>query len=302
MDLSAAVTEFFYSKDFTPDSHRFYKRTLNSFVAWAEGQGVTTVEDITSSLLRRYGASLRERISPRTGQRLTGVSQHGYVNALRTFLHFCVREEWLDERVPNRIEMPKQEKKVLNILSPDQIQRLFRATEESQCPGEERAVLAVLLDTGLRVNELCRLTLDDVHFHANDVWLTVHGNGRKEREVPLGKKARLALHRYIYTVRDAPQSEPHTFIGKRGPLTQAGIDKMLYRLRGRSGAHHLSGVRISAHTLRHTFAVRYLAAGGDVYRLSRLLGHGSAAITERYLQALSAREAREMQVSILDAL
>jgi site-specific recombinase XerD len=88
MLLDAAVTEFFYSKDFTPDSQRFYKRTLAAFVAWVQKQDVTLVEDITASLLRRYVASLRDRISPRTGRRLTGVSQHGYANALRTFLHF----------------------------------------------------------------------------------------------------------------------------------------------------------------------------------------------------------------------
>jgi integrase/recombinase XerD len=58
------------------------------------------------------------------------------------------------------------------------------------------------------------------------------------------------------------------------------------------GAEHVAGVRVSAHTLRHTFAVTYLAGGGDLYKLSRLLGHTSVTTTEGYLRAFRARDAR----------
>jgi site-specific recombinase XerD len=289
MRLDGAVTEFFYSKDFTTDSSRFYQRTLRMFREWAEGQGVTEVGDITTSLLRRYGATLRECISPRTGKRITGVSQHGYMNALRTFLNFCAREEWLDERVPARLEMPKQEKKVLQVPSSQQIQLLFWGLVRSTTSERDRAVLCLLLDTGLRVNELCMLKLEDVHFHGNEAWLALHGKGRKDREVPPGKEARLAPHRYIHSSREAPQAERHALLGRHGPLTQAGIDKMLYVLRDKAEAQHFTGVRVSAHTCRHTYVVLLLEAGGDVYKLSRLSGHGSVAITERYLQVMTGR-------------
>lgn len=288
MHLNAAVVEFFYSKDFTTDSNRFYRRTLDAFQSWAEQQDATTVEDLTSPLLRRYLAHLREQVSARTGKPLTGVSQHGYANALRTFLHFCAREEWLNERIPARLEMPKQEKKVLNVLSTDQLQRLLRATAGTATPLRDRAIVLLLAGTSLRVSELGRLTLDAVHCHTNDAWLVLHGKGRKQREVPLERKVRVALHRYLYMERHAPSSERHVLLGKRGPLTQAGIDGMLYDLRDAAGAQHFTGVRVSAHMLRHTFAVRYLDAGGDIYKLARLLGHGSVAITERYLQAFTA--------------
>lgn len=302
MRLDAATTEFFYSKDFTADSRRFYKRTIAAFQAWAAEQGVTNIEDITSSLLRRYVAHLREKVSPRTGKRLTGVSQHGYVNALRTFLNFSVREDWLDSRVPARLEMPKKEKKVIQVLDTQQIQLLLRATESTTQPVRDRAIVSVMLDCGVRVAELCRLMLDDVHFHGYDAWLHITGKGRREREVPLGRKSRLALHRYIHSVREAPKDVRYAILGRRGPLTQAGLDKLLYTLRDDAGAHHFSGVRVSCHTLRHTFAVRYLEAGGDVYKLSRLMGHGSVAITELYLAAMTSRQARQGSVSILDSL
>ncbi len=302
MHLDAATTEFFYSKDFTPDSRRFYKRTIAAFAAWAEQQGVTNVEDITNSVLRRYSAHLREVVSPRTNKKLTGVSQHGYMNALRTFLNFSVREDWLDPRVPARLEMPKKEKKVIQVLDTQQIQLLFRAAEKSSQPQRDTALLAVMLDTGIRVAELCRLTLDDAHFHGYDAWLHITGKGRKEREVPLGRKSRLALHRYIHSTREAPKDVRYVFLGRRGPLTQTGLDKLLYTLRDDAGAQHFSGVRVSCHTLRHTYAVRSLEAGQDIYKLSRLMGHGSVAITELYLQAMTSRQARQGNISVFDQL
>lgn len=300
MPLPAAVTEFFYSKDFTTDSLRFYKRTLAAFTQWAETQGVTNVSDITAPLLRRYVASVRERIAPRTGLPLTGVSVFNYANALRTFLNFCEREGWLDEKVVRRLEMPRKEKKVLQVLSIEQIRLLFRACDASTTPERDRALLGVLLETGVRVAELCKLRLDDVHFEQDTAWLKVQGKGRREREVPLGRTARRALHRYIHSTRRAPSTLPYALLGKRGQLTQAGVDKMLYALRDAAGAHRFVGVQVSAHTMRRTFATRFLEAGGDIYHLSRLLGHSSVSTTELYVAAYTQRQVRESAVSILD--
>lgn len=213
-------------------------------------------------LLRRYVAATRERISPRTGRPITGVSVYGYANALRTFLNFCAREDWLDERVTRRYEMPRREKKVLQILTTEQIQRLFRVAETTTAPARDRAILAVLLDTGVRVSELGRLTLEDVHLTADGSWLKIQGKGRREREVPPDRKARQALFYYIHTVREAPRHVRYAILGKRGQLTQTGVDKLLYALRDKAGAQHFVGVQVSAHTFRRTFAVRFLDAGG----------------------------------------
>jgi site-specific recombinase XerD len=240
--------------------------------------------------------------SERTGWPLTGVSQRGYMNALRTSLHFCAREEWLDERIPQRLDMPRQERKVLQVLSAEQVRLLFRATAASEAPMRDRALLAVLLDGGLRVAELCRLTLDDAHFERDDAWLMLHGKGRKEREVPLGRTARAHLHRYMHREREAPSRERHVFLGRRGPLTQIGVDRALYGLRDEAGARHFAGVRVSAHVGRHTFAVNFLVAGGDVCRLARLMGHSAVAVTERYLIALSAKQARTGGPSVPESL
>jgi len=84
-------------------------------------------------------------------------------------------------------------------------------------------------------------------------------------------------------------------------LTPEGLDRLLYRLRDRVGRQHFNGVRVSAHTFRHTYAVRYLEQGGDLYKLSRLMGHSSVVVTEGYLRAFTARAARQGG-SVLDNL
>jgi site-specific recombinase XerD len=194
--------------------------------------------------------------------------------------------------------MPRREQKVIQVLSAQQIDLLMRVAETTR----DKAILAVLLDCGLRVNELCTLNLQNVHFTPQDAWLLVHGKRDKWREVGLGRKARRLLHTYIYRERHAPPNEAHVFLGKHGPLTASGIDQLLYRLRDEAGAEHFTGVRVSAHTMRHTFAVHYLSSGGELYKLSRLLGHTSVTTTDGYLRAFRARDARRNSESVLDSM
>src|SRR5260370_17961721 len=150
-------------------------------------------------------------------------------------------------------------------------------------------MLAVLLDTGVRAAELCTLTLGDVTFTPDDAYLLVHGKGRKQREVPLGRTSRRLLHAYIHRVRPTV-GEQHVFLAKGGgALTPNGLDQLLYRLRRRAGDGHFTGVRVSAHTFSHTYAVRSLEAGADIYKLSRLMGHSTVSTHAAYLTAFTTR-------------
>jgi len=117
-----------------------------------------------------------------------------------------------------------------------------------------------------------------------------YGKGRKSSEVGLGKRSRQLLHKFYRHLKASPD-EQHVFVGRGGkPMTAEGQDKVLYRLR--DAARH-EGVRVGAHVRRHTFAFSYIEAGGDVFRLSRLLGHSSVATTQGYLTAFTSRNARK---------
>jgi site-specific recombinase XerD len=296
MRLENAVTEFTYAHDYTPATLNWYRSRLGAFIAWAHEQGVTEIEGITAPLVRRYQDHLHTR-ETRTGKPLDTFTLHGHTRAIRTLLFWAASEELIDEKAARRVSLPKRAVKVMPTLSPPQIARIFDACAESAYPDRDRAILAVLIDTGIRASELCGLTLDRAHFSADDAYLLVHGKGRKSREVGLGKRSRSLLYKYVHRYRTADSGERHVFVGRGGrPLAPEGLDRVLYRLRDAAG---LDGVRVGAHVWRHSYAFAYIAAGGDLMRLCRLMGHSSVMVTQGYLTAFSAREARR-GYSVLD--
>ncbi|HLW00993.1 MAG TPA: tyrosine-type recombinase/integrase [Ktedonobacterales bacterium] len=304
MRLDAALVELGFSKDWTPASRRWFTGRISTFIHWAAEQGVTEIEDVTAPLVRRY-IDYRRTSPSKTGKPLSSWTLYGHVLAIKDLLNWAVREDLLDEKIVKRIERPKREKKVIAVFTPRQIDLLFAACDKGENQEQivrDRAILAILIDTGIRANELCTLTRDRVYFADGDAWLLVDGKGRKQREVGLGNRARTLLHRYLFRHRQAPRDVSHVFVGRGDkPLTPEGLDRLLYRLRDRAGREHFQGVRVSAHTFRHNYAVSYLQNGGDVYKLSRLLGHSTVAVTDGYLKAFTARDARRGG-SVLDKL
>jgi len=302
MQLSDALTEYRYAiLEHAPKTREWYEQKLVVFLAWCESDGVD-LADLKPLHLRRFLAYLRERPNERYPERgnLSDNTVKGYAQVMKGFLTFCAKEELISERLAKQAPIPHVESKVIQTFTREQVKRLFTACglESFRVLAErDRAILAVLLDTGIRASELCGLRLENAFLQPNDGYLLVDGKGRKQREVGLGKEARTHVHRYIYRYRDAPRSEHHIFVGRRRqPMTPYGLDQMLYRLRDWAG---IVGIRCSAHTFRHTFAVSYLAAGGDIYKLSRLMGHSNVSTTEIYLRDYKDRDARKGP-SVLD--
>jgi site-specific recombinase XerD len=291
MRLDDALTELLLAKDYSKASATRRSEVLREFIAWATSEGVTTTEEVTRATFRRYVAHLRDRPNVRYGGKLAGETQHSRASILRMFLRFCAREGWLDERMTAHLDMPRIPHKVVQVFTQEQYTRLIRATE-GPLALRDRAILAVLIDTGLRSAELCAITHDAVSLTPHEAYIRVEGKGRRQREVGIGKQSTLALHRYL--TRTRPKSEsPLVFLSRAArPLTPNAIDRMLYRLRRVAGQEHFAGLRVSAHTIRHSFAVHYMEQGGDVYKLSRLLGHENITTTERYLRAFQAKMAR----------
>ena len=132
------------------------------------------------------------------------------------------------------------------------------------------------------------------------------GKGKKEREIGVSPSVSKVLWKYIHQYRDpVSDAESLVFVNRRGKqLTKSGIDRFLFLLRDKA---NVTGVRVSAHTFRHTFACTYMENGGEIYKLSRLMGHSSVEVTEEYLKVFNLRAARQNQdrfsaVSTLDLL
>ncbi|HEV2580183.1 MAG TPA: site-specific integrase [Ktedonobacteraceae bacterium] len=144
-------------------------------------------------------------------------------------------------------------------------------------------LLLVLLDTGMRVSELCGLRVEDVLVSGSQgAFVRVFGKGRKEREIGLHPEVSKLLWKYIQKYRHPNHpDEKALFLGRRGePFQVSGINSLLKRVKKASG---IDGVRVLAHTFRHTFAKYYLKRGGEVFKLSREMGHSTVQVAEVYL-------------------
>jgi len=306
MLLEHALTELLLAKDYTPSSVRRRQDILGDFIRWAAGQGVTDLDALTRPIIRRYVADVRERPNRKNGGHLASETQHTHASYVRAFLRFCADEGWLNPDAVRKFEMPRIEKKVVQVLTPAHFNLLLKATDaayQASLRFRDKALLSLMLDTGARAMEVCSLTRDVVFVSPKESYIRVEGKGRRQREIGIGKRTTLALHRYLTQAR--PKSDlPYVFLSRDGKMmTTNAIDRTLYRLRGVAGREHFAGIRVSAHTLRHSFAVHYMQQGsGDIYKLSRLLGHENVTTTERYLRAFEARDARKGSRSVLDNL
>lgn len=293
MTLKQLVDDYLSECSITlaPTAMRWYEQKLGAFVVWAEDAPLTT------HTINQFLTHLQATPSERTGLPLSSHTLHGYAQVVKSFTRWCVEQDLL-EKAP-RVKMPGVEQKVIEVFSEAQIKQMLQATHQEETPAlahRDRAVLLFLLDTGVRAAEACSLPLVDLHVEAG--WAKVLGKGRREREVSFGQATRVQLVRYLRRYRrgDVPQ----VFTGKRGEaLTPSGLDQLIYRLGDWAG---IEGVRCSAHTFRHTFAVNFLTRGGDLYALSRLLGHSSVKTTEIYLRATTARQVRTAALSLVDQM
>ena len=304
MDVLTAVKEFLAAKlALSPYTLRGYKRYLGLFASWCDEQGLQ-LEQLTARHVRAF----LEAVSKRPGYK-GGPLKHStlriYAISVKAFLNWCSREEEFEDlvsyKVARRVELPRSDQGVIETFTPEQVASLFKAAEKQPdlLAVRDKAILAVLVDTGIRAAELCSLVLECTWTDPDDSFIKVQGKGRKEREVPLGRMARIALRRYITRYRKpAERGDKHVFLSRVGtPLTTRGLDQVVQRL---ARAAHIKGAH--AHKFRHFFAVQFLLAGGEIYKLSRLMGHSSVKITERYLSSMHSQQVRKQGQSVLDHL
>lgn len=307
MLLQHALEEMFLAKDYTPSSLRRRQEIFKDFLRWLESQDppVTDLEQLSRPLVRRFIADVRTRVNKLTGARLSSETQHTHASYVRAFLRFCADEGWLDAEVVRKFEMPRLEKRVIRVLGRKHLDLLLAACDETFQPSlrlRDKALLCLMMDTGLRGGEVCGLTLDGLVLSPHESFVRVKGKGRKEREVGLGKDARRALHRYLTRARPTFKTTlPNAFVSRDGKLLSTNaIDRTLHRLVQAAGPEHFADIHVTAHAFRHGFAVHFMEQGGDIYKLSRLMGHENITTTERYLRAFQARDARRTSKSVLD--
>lgn len=303
--VGAALEEYeFIISELSAHTQRGYLSRVGRFARWCEKKHIS-LKALTPTVVANYLQEELRKLSEVTGDPLAPDTVHGHMRAIKTFLFWCAKppHRYLSLDTPQNLVMPKVDIKIIKPFSKEQIEQLKIAVTQNHFPiivARDRAILAVLLDTGIRAAELCGLTLDNVSITPQDGYLTVLGKGRKQREVPLGRQSRQILREYIKRYRPAAQGETHVFLSHRhAPLSTGALRTMFKTWKRRA---KITGVRCSPHDCRHTYAIHFLLQGGDLYVLSRLMGHSSVTITEIYLRAVEALQARKRAKSVLDNL
>ena len=209
-----------------------------------------------------------------------------YHRHLRACCNWIVSDESLDESPMASVAAPINRPDQVAPFTVEQVDRLLEAARKTKSSKRDLAILHLLLDTGMRVSELCALKMRDVDLISYQV--RVQGKGDKERSVAFGRYTRKALWDYL---RDADR-EPHDpfFVAEGGQqtgeaLTRNGVYLMFRRL-GKTA--NIDSTRCSPHTARHTFAIQFLRNGGNQFTLMVMLGHTDVKQTNIYVQIAQA--------------
>lgn len=276
--LRALIDEYFAALKVAGRSRRtigWYRDNLLEFVRFAERDGqVAMVGDLQAPEVRRWLISLQSR--PR---HLAPSSIAGRVRTLKAFGTWVASELDLASNPLRAVPLPRVPEQLVPSLRDPEIIALLRAVDGSRDPERDRAIVLLLLDTGVRVSEAASLRVGDLDLVEGRC--RVFGKGGKERLVPIGRRARKAVRIWL-SHRHGVRDDDPLFTGSGGHrLTARGVYQLVHRLASRAELQ----TRCSPHVLRHTFARSFLTNGGDVFSLQRILGHSPSSIqvTRRYV-------------------
>ena len=263
--LRDAYTDFVLSRQamlVTNSTLEFYDYTLGGFLNWLEAQNVSRPDDIETHHVRTFLAQLK-------AEEKTSWTVNGIGRAIRTLLRFWYAEKYMHASI--NFVLPKVEQKRQPTLSAAQV-----GTVLNVCNTRDKALILVMVDTGLRRSELLNLNWGDVEMITGLVRV-VRGKGGKARSAVIDAATRRALLAYRRTVNaEEACALIQTSSGRR--LTGAGLRQIFRRL------NNMSGVSFSPHALRRTFVILSLRAGMDVLHLQALLGHAGLEMVKHYAQ------------------
>ncbi len=215
---------------------------------------------------------------------------HHYFVVLSCFFSWLVSEDFISENPMAKIKVGKPKPKVITPYTREEILRMLAVCDLDYAHGAKflgsrnRAMILMLLDTGIRLSELGGMHVVDIDAESGK--FKVLGKGRKERTVRLGKMARKALWRYLMCRPQNKSSE--LWLTEEGkPMNLSGIQSMVKRLKERAGVNGGGSV----HRFRHTFALDFLRVDKNVFNLQYLLGHSDLDMVRRYTAALGVEDA-----------
>ena len=268
------------ARHLSPHTIEDYKNTFKKFMPFIGKD--TPFEEITSKKVEEFLATFKD---------VTNTTLLHYYAALAAMWSWAVKEEIVPRNIVHILTPPKPEQREILPFTEAEFKALLAVAARSKAyerpgkrksdhatihPERTRAILLMLLDTGLLVSELTNLKLFQVD-HRNQR-VQVMGKGALERSVPYSPRTAQALWRYLTTRSKAEPSEPLFTTYNNRKIDSTQLAKSLKVLGEKASVQN-----VHPHRFRHTFAIQYLRNGGDPYTLQKLLGHSTLDMVKRYL-------------------
>jgi len=270
-------------KNASPHTITSYLNDLNQFTSFLQSsghactpQGDVDIQQIDRLAVRSFLAYLFE-------QSCSGSTMNRKLSSLSSYFKFLCRENYLSTNVAKTISAPRKKSKLPSYLTVDEMFRLLDLPEKDTFIGvRDLAILELFYGTGMRISELTSLTLDSVQLE--DRMVRVLGKGKKERILPLGKKAITALEGYLLKreqllKKKKPETPPTQFFlnNRGGEITVRGVRKVVTKYLTPNFTS-----KLSPHSIRHSFATHLLEGGADLRSIQEMLGHASLSTTQKY--------------------
>ncbi len=258
-----------------------YTRDLGRYEAWCAERSIDQLENVTENDVADFAASLRQAKPEQPA--LSASSAARIVVSIRSFHRFAAREGITATDPARNVRPPTIPRRLPKALPYDQVAMLIENSGDVETPTglRDRALVEFLYGTGTRISEVVDLDVDDVDLETLTVIVT--GKGSKQRILPLGEFAALAVDAYL--VRGRPvlatkgRGTPRLFLNSLGrPLSRQSAYAVVREAAERSGLTSVVG----PHTLRHSFATHLIEGGADVRVVQELLGHASVTTTQIY--------------------
>ena len=270
-------------KDASPHTVSAYLNDLAQFEIFLKNSGhgykdnQFQVQLIDRIAIRSFMSQLYEKSH-------SGASMGRKLSTLSSFFKFLCRENHIKTNIIKTIPIPKKSNKLPAYLSIDEVFRLLEIPRAISFVGaRDKAIFEIFYNTGIRISELIRLSLED--FKIEQRIIKVFGKGKKERLLPLGKKTTEIIKKYLnfrseyIKTKNLILPPSGLFLNQRGQtISVRGVRKIM--------SHYVRAnnfpKNISPHSLRHTFATHMLEAGADLRAIQEILGHASLSTTQKY--------------------
>lgn len=277
----------------SPRSIEWFKRALKRYLDYNK---ISSVEEVTQQDIEDW------LLYGRTKYKWSSKTIRNYIQSLSSFFDWCIKKEYLKTNPTKKIPRPKLPKQIPQHLPKEQAELLLHWTRSISYTYEfekfrSPAIIATFIFTGIRVEELRSLKVNDVDLEHQTLFVK-NGKGAKDRIVPLNTAIIEILEMYLKHRKLCKKSCPYFFTSIRSD-TQMGeqvIDHLVEKIRKKSGIYFYP------HMLRHTFAVLMLEGGCDLFALSKMMGHSDIKTTTIYLSATTSHLQEQIKKHPLDSI